>query len=267
MNWVRVWELGLDPSFFADCRSYRQILSRLYEEWMRREGKIRWGDKTPQYIAEIPTLLEIFPSSKIIHIYRDGRDVALSWVRNDFGPENIFTAVRRWKYFVNMGCRVGATLPPETYLEISYEKLLSHPEATMRRVCAFLNEPFCRDVLTPKRLEIRAIRVHKHKRASGSEIVKSNAGKWKESMSPSDCVLFESIAGDLLRTLGYETEGKTRHISQSEQFKWKMHHTFWRYRQILHMKYRGAWVITRLLLRWADLRCRLRSARPSSLAR
>ena len=86
-------------------------------------------------------------------------------------------------------------------------------------------------------------------------------------MSLSDRVLFESIAGDLLRTLGYETEGRTRHISKSEQLKWRMHHAFWRYRQILHMRYGGAWVITRLLLRWAEIRCRLRSARPSSLAR
>ena len=177
MSWVRVWGLSLDPSFFAGCRSYSEILSRLYEEWMRREGKIRWGDKTPQYVTEMPTLLEIYPSCKIIHIYRDGRDVALSWLRLGFGPENIFTAARRWKYFVNMGRRAGATLPPETYLEISYETLLSHPEATMRRTCAFLNEPFCRDVLTPKRLGIGLISVRKRKLISDSEIVKSNSSK------------------------------------------------------------------------------------------
>jgi hypothetical protein len=44
------------------------------------------GDKTPNYVLEIPTLLEIFPRAKVIHIYRDGRDVALSWRAIPLGP-------------------------------------------------------------------------------------------------------------------------------------------------------------------------------------
>ena len=267
MTWVRAWGLSLAPSFFADCRSYREVLSRLYEAWMRKEGKIRWGDKTPLYVAEIPTLLEIFPPSKIIHIYRDGRDVALSWLRTDFGPKNLFTAARQWKYLVNTGRRTGANLSPETYLDISYETLLSHPEATMKRVCAFLNEPFCNDVLRPNRLPPEVIIMRRHTWASDSEIIKSNTAKWKKAMSPSDRILFESVSGDLLRELGYETEGTTRCISRTEQLKWEMHNAFWGFRQILYVRKPGSWVISRLLFRWAEIRGRLRSAKAHSLPR
>jgi len=161
-------------------------------------------------VCEIPTLLEIFPSCKILHIYRDGRDVALSWIAVPFGPENVFTAARQWKYYVNAGRCVGATLPSETYLEVCYEKLLSHPEATMNRVCTFLNEPFSSDVLKPNFLERQfpgaIIGKWKHGPVSKTQIVSSNSGKWKEAMSPSDRALFESVAGDLLGALGYETE-------------------------------------------------------------
>jgi hypothetical protein len=267
MRWVRAWGLSLDPSSFADCRSYREVLSRLYEKWTRKEGKIRWGDKTPQYVAEIPTLLEIFPSCKIIHIYRDGRDVALSWLRAGFGPENVFTAACRWKHLVNAGRRTGTNLSPETYLEVSYETLLFHPEATMKRVCAFLNEPFCHDVLRRNLLAAEVISVRRRTSVSDSEIIKSNTGKWKEAMSPSDRILFESVAGDLLRALGYETEGRTRHISRAEQIKWKMHSAFWSFRQILYMRNPGSWAISRLFFRWAEIRRRLRSARTHSLPR
>ena len=262
INWVRVWGLNLDLSSFAHCRSYREIVSLIYDEWMRKEGKLRWGDKTPQYVSEIPTLLRIFPSCKIIHIYRDGRDVALSSMRAHFGPENVFTAASQWKHYVNIGCRVGATLPRGTYFEVCYEALLSQPEATMERVCQFLDEPFCRDVLKPdflERLNRPAIIGTRAPTAiSRTEIATSNSGKWKKAMSLSDRILFESIAGDLLTLLGYETEGKTRHIYKSERLKWKAHHAFWYFLQRLNTKNKRPWFVTMLLMRWADIRYRLR---------
>jgi len=75
-GWVRPWGLPLAPEDFADCRSYRQVVCRLFEAWARQENKPRWGDKTPRYVLWIPELVALFPGAKIIHIYRDGRDVA-----------------------------------------------------------------------------------------------------------------------------------------------------------------------------------------------
>ena len=231
LHLIKPWGLALDLSSFAHYRSYAQVVSRIFEEWARKENKRRWGDKTPWYVTEISTLFELFPSCKIIHIYRDGRDVALSWMRAPFGPENIYTAARRWKNHVKTGRHVGITLPLETYLEVRYETLLSHPEATMKSVCAFLKEPFCRDVLKPSFIERQnlptTIVKRENTRFPKTKIVSSNSGKWKEAMLRSDQILFESVAGDLLRTLGYETEGLTRRIPPLEQFMWKIHNIFW----------------------------------------
>ena len=60
-RWVRRWRLELEPDSFSDCRSFREILCRMYEAWARRANKPRWGDKTPQHAAEIPLLLTLFP--------------------------------------------------------------------------------------------------------------------------------------------------------------------------------------------------------------
>ena len=255
LDHVRLRELPLQPSSFADCRSYREIISRVYQAWSKKKGKIRWGDKTPQYVAEIPTLLEIFPSCKIIHIYRDGRDVALSWLNQKFGPENIFTAASRWKYFVNAGRRAGASLSSQSYLEISYEALLASTEETMRRVCAFVEEPFFRNVLTPNSFDGQLSVFRKKKKSvSNSEIIKSNSGKWKYVMSPSDRVVFESIAGELLNALGYETDGKTRHISAFERVQWELHHNIRRFRQIFYMRNPHKWIMDNMFYRWTEVR-------------
>ena len=261
--WVQRWEINLPASAFGHFRSYRAVVSRLFEDWKQREGKTRWGDKTPQYVSEIPTLLEIFPSSKIIHIYRDGRDAALSWVRAPFGPENIYVAAQEWRRFVNAGRRVGVKLSPETYLEVRYETLLAEPEATMMCICEFINEPYSRKVLKPNLLRANRHSVfwHPHRmRVSETEVVRSNSGMWRNAMRVSDQVIFESVAGDLLRELGYKTEGKIRHVSQSEHLRWIARHYFWFILKRLGTRDKNTWIPSHLLLRWATFRCHLRSA-------
>lgn len=265
LRWVRDWGVRLDPSAFAGDRSHGQILERLYSAWAYAHGKARWGDKTPQYAAAIPALLDIFPDARIIHIIRDGRDVALSLLDVRFGANNVFVAAREWKHYVTAGRRAGESLSPETYLEIRYEALLARPAETMSAVCTFIGEPFTDAVLRPtvsppprQRHQARIGAGPTRRRAA--DIVRTNAGKWKSAMTPANRVLFESVAGDLLATLGYETEGVTRHVSAVERGWWLAHH--------------GArWILARLntvaahtllrdfiVTRWADLRGRWRTA-------
>ena len=222
LRWVRAWNLRLEADSFADCRSFREVLCHLYEAWARREIKPRWGDKTPNYVTEIPLLAKLFPEARIIHIYRDGRDVAMSWVRARFTPQNMYTAARLWSSWVGAGRRTGAALPRGMYLEVRYEQLLAQPRETMQRVCEFVGEPFDEAILrlSPIMKNRRSHRVFNpfaRKLPRPVEIVSSNCGKWKTRMPARDRVLFESVAGDLLQSLGYETEGRTRRITPAER--------------------------------------------------
>jgi hypothetical protein len=234
-GWVKAWGLTLDASAFAADRSFARIVARVYEAWAERQQKPRWGDKTPSYVREIPLLLKLFPAAKILHIYRDGRDVALSWLRYGIGPRNLYTAARMWSDTVRAGRRAGAAAGPERYLEVRYEALLADPAAVMRAVCAFLDEPFTDAVLRPHafagegakgpvQLHYFFIGKPRGPRPRQKEIVAENAGKWKREMTPAGKILFESAAGDLLRELGYETEGRVRTIAPPERWLWKTHH-------------------------------------------
>jgi hypothetical protein len=262
LQWVRRWGLSLAPTDFAHYRSYAQMVVRLYEEWARQEHKPRWGDKTPQYVTDLPLLVTLFPGCKIVHIYRDGRDVALSWLRVNLGPANVFTAAMAWKYFVTAGRRAGTCLPPSTYREIRYETLLTQPQETLEQLCAFLDEPFCPDILTPNALLLpnrsRMLGKRSALNVSNAEIVSTHTGLWQHQMSATDKILFESIAGDVLTALGYETEGRIRHISKAEQLFWQMHQTFWWFLGRLNTSDKRAWLKTDLLLRWVELRARLK---------
>lgn len=241
-------------------------MARIYEGWACKENKPRWGDKTPHYVTKIPVLLELFPSSKIIHIHRDGRDVALDWVGIRFGPHNLFTAARDWKATVSAGRQAGARLRSETYLEVRYESLVSAPGKTMKRVCAFLDEPFTDAVLRPtpyksqNRPHHRPIFGADRPRMFSPQIMSTEAGKWKREMPSSDRILFESVAGDLLEELGYETEGITRRIAKPEQLVWRAHNLFLRLLSRLNMTDSHKLLQDSLVRKWAALRYRQRVA-------
>jgi hypothetical protein len=201
LRWVRPWNVSLTPSSLAHCRSYAELVSALYEDVAHRHGRPRWGDKTPNYALEIPTLLEIFPHAKVIHIYRDGRDVALSWRAIPLGPRDVVNAALRWKRRVTVGQRDGSRFPG-SYHEVRYESLLSRPEETMKKVCTFIDEDYTEDVLRPTRQDDPTPPI-----ASQTEIVTGNWAKWKSAMTWDERARFEGVAGDLLGSLGYETEG------------------------------------------------------------
>jgi len=275
-HWVSRWELPLQPEAFADCRSFAAMVTRFYREWARREDKPRWGDKTPQYVTEIPTLRAIFPTAQFIHIIRDGRDAARSWVKHPEGSGNLYAAASEWKRMVRTGRAAGASLPPDRYLEVRYETLLVEPQATLRRVCRFLREAFSEAMLQPHPLPEkyypRLIGERRPLNPSWNRITPANAFKWKHNMSSADRALFESVAGDLLEELGYEVDGKTRLIPRLERMWWNAHNFSCRCTRVLNLREKHVWLAPRAHLWWLERLQHLRSAediaepaRPGSL--
>jgi hypothetical protein len=49
---------------------------------------------------------------------------------------------REWLRAVELDMRLSKTLLNERILRVLYEDLVLHPEATLRRICAFIDEKF-----------------------------------------------------------------------------------------------------------------------------
>jgi len=177
------------------------IISGLFEKNARGEGKSRWGDKTPYYVMHIPKLIEWFPNAQIVHLIRDGRDVALSLFgrRHDFSVYNTYFAAEYWESYVEKGRTLGSQFPPHQYMEMRYEDLLAHPEDSMQRLCSFLGEPYSAELFAVTSVDDpgKTPLVHEPIKAD-------NAGKWRSKMTPAQIRAFESVAGKTLREFGYD---------------------------------------------------------------
>lgn len=187
--------------------SYRDLVNAIFGEYAKRNGKDRWGDKTPSYVSELDILWNLFPGCRIVHLVRDGRDVAASLGRLEWGSGHIPTVAEDWRWKTTLAHKIGAVLG-EHYLEVRYEDLVLSTEETLRTICAFLKEPFHGDMLdfhvtAEKEMPSESMKWH---RTSVQAPDDRKVSMWKRQMSLSDRIIFEQIAGATLDLFGYERE-------------------------------------------------------------
>jgi Sulfotransferase family len=191
-------ELGDGPSV-----SYRDAISAAYRAYARSRGKELWGDKTPRYVEHIPFLATLFPSSRFVHLVRDGRDVALSYADVSFGPKTIAQAAGLWARRVSAGMRDGRALAAGRYIELRYEDLVDDPETQLKELCRFLDISFEPAMLDGANNDDdvlpRATAYNPHVTERPTRGVR----EWKRTMPARHVEMFEAVAGNVLSELGY----------------------------------------------------------------
>src|SRR5579872_889601 len=80
---------GLEPNeitekILNDCTSAGGFLSVLMEEIARRQDVPRWADCTPEHVLYLRRIKKSIPDAIFVHLIRDGRDVALSYAKQDW---------------------------------------------------------------------------------------------------------------------------------------------------------------------------------------
>jgi hypothetical protein len=187
--------------------SYRDLIDAIFSEYAERKGKARWGDKTPAYITEIDILLQIFPGCRLIHMVRDGRDVALSLGGINWGSRHIPSVAEDWRWKTVLAHKIGTVLG-DRFLEVRFEDLIHDTEGELRRICEFLGEAFDPAVLQyaasgETEMPIDSMQWH---RTSTRPPDPEKVYEWKRRMPVADRILFEAVAGDALELFGYERE-------------------------------------------------------------
>ena len=201
-----------DEQLVLDVSSYPELLARIFSCYASKSGKSRWGDKTPSYVTDIPLLRLLFPECRILHIVRDGRDVAQSMARVSWGSSHVPHLAMDWRRKATLGHKTGITLGRH-YLLIRYEHLVLRAEETLKQVCTFLEEPYDPGMLqyhVKAQQEMPSDSMQWH-RSSVKPPDPSKVFAWKRDMSQTDKIIFEQLAGDALDLFGYErvTDGPT----------------------------------------------------------
>jgi hypothetical protein len=198
------------------------VVRSFYETYAARQGKPRWGDKSPPYTWRARTIQRVLSEAHFVHLIRDGRDVALSLSEVSWGTRDVTAAAHKWVDELKRARKRARKLYWGTYMELRYEDLVADPEPHLREVATFLELPWDDAMLDYHRgAEARMKEVVRELRPAGGgtitaeervrqhELVSrppssSRVGRWRTEMSAEDRAAFEAVAGELLAKLGYE---------------------------------------------------------------
>ena len=119
-------------------RMYRQLLLTKVPETAHR-----WCEKRPYNVLHIPEILAYFGSeARFIHLVRDPRAVCTS--THPENPAEYWVSPERYVRDVSEGLRHQNH--PQV-LTIRFEDLILHFDPTIRRVCEFIGEEVCPEII------------------------------------------------------------------------------------------------------------------------
>jgi hypothetical protein len=118
---------------------------------LHRSGALEephWGWKAPRTIFLLPFVHRQFPRMRLVHVVRDGKDMAYSknqaqlvrhgaWVLSDEERERLAAPVRAMTFWsrVNLAAaRYGEARLGERYLRVRFEDACADPATTIRRI-------------------------------------------------------------------------------------------------------------------------------------
>jgi hypothetical protein len=204
---------GLDPGairakVLADCTNGGNFLRIVMEEIARKQGVRRWADCTPEHLLHLPRIKETIPDALIIHIIRDGRDVALSTEKQgyikplpwDRTPRTMVAGVY-WDWIVNRGRKDGRDLRDD-YIEVHFEDLVSNPPQVLARLGEFIDHDLDYEQILKVGIGSVSEPNTSFKDSSNGKSF-SPVGRWREKFASQDLVMFEALVGDTMTELGY----------------------------------------------------------------
>lgn len=216
---------GLDPKPLAErliqeCRNGGDFLRIVMEEMARHQGVQRWADCTPDHILYLPRIKQTIPNALVIHIIRDGRDVALSMEKQGWPKQLSWdTKPRRlagglyWEWLTRRGRKDGEQLRSD-YIEVRYEDLVSKPREVLQQLSLFVDQDLDYDRI--QRVGIGS--VSRPNTSFNDECGFDPIGRWKNSYSLEEIATFELLVGETLEALGYERSVREK----STALEWKL---------------------------------------------
>jgi len=185
----------LDYENLEKYADYKDLIRASIEQRLAKNGKVIWGDKSPNLQHYLADLLLLIPEAKIIHIVRDGRATAYSNATRNH--QHILLAAQDWVKGNVVAISNQQLVGEAQYMIIKYENLLEFPEKTMKKVCTFLAIDF----------EEKMLNLQNEK--EGKSYVKntfdtSKINQYKKQISTKNLRKIERIQAPLLQKMGYE---------------------------------------------------------------
>ena len=197
------------------CRtpSVVAVFGAVYDIMAETRGAQTWCCKSLANINYLSDIENYFrDGAKYIYLYRDGRDVAVSFCKAVVGEKHFYHIAKEWAATQQIALGMRERIGPSRFFGVRYEDITAQPESTMQQLCKFLGYRY-----TPSMLSFH--KTDEAKKAAESSdlwgnvvnpVMSENSRKFLREAAPADVRIFELVAGDVLDALGYDRVGSER---------------------------------------------------------
>ena len=206
-NWQRLKLFGISKEKYLT--ELGKNLSTLQENYMKKNNKKRWAEKTPTNIFHIDFINELFPDCQLINVIRDGRDVICSYKKR-WGSLTIYNAVKTWNKSIDLTFQFRKKFTKEKYYEVRYEEIVSNPEIQTKKLMDFLGEKWTEDLLNHHKKHHDFLKKPDNQKEKNPQrhspskpIFKSSIGRWKKELNIIEKTYIKIFLKDNLEKLGY----------------------------------------------------------------
>lgn len=219
-----------DSYFFSDRyrHAWEPGLRRLIVDRFDAEVANAYGPspRPPLVVVKEPgshvadLLMSLFPTSRMVFLLRDGRDVVDSWLAAyrpgswalDHGAFPVTDAGREalvrwqstvWRFRTELVQRVFDEHAPDSRVLVRYEDVVADPVRELARICACLPIDATADGLAEIAVRHAYEAVPPSAKGDGKAIRSATPGGWRYNLTPAEQDVMHEVMGAKLAELGY----------------------------------------------------------------
>lgn len=183
-----------------------EVMRSIYELTAIAKKAKYWCCKSMANVEFLPQIHADLPAAKYIYLYRDGRDVALSFTKAFVGEKHVYAIAKQWAKDQELALHFQAICPQNQFFMLKYEDFIENPVLELQRLCQFLEIPYLESMMQYHQSK------ESQRTADSGEmwknvvkpVIKQNKQKFLKELSQEQITIFEKVGGAYLTKLGYE---------------------------------------------------------------
>lgn len=192
--------------------NYADLIALVYRFYAKEKELLIWGDKNNYYIDHIPLLKKIYPNARFIHLVRDGRDVACSYLElnrdidkdsayRPILPNEISSIANEWK---ENNLLVESDLEETNHIRVRFEDIILSFDSEMKRILSFLELPWSDEIVNYNVKNDEPESTLKWKKKTTMPIQKNVIHRYQKDLTVNEIEAFNKNADSLLNKYGYK---------------------------------------------------------------
>ena len=143
-------------------------------------------EHTPSNLIHSDFILDMVPNSKIIHIYRDPRDVLCSYKVQDWGSSQLENNIEWLNDVLSQWKIKKESIAPDRFIEIAFEDLIFSYDSQIKKINDFLG-------------------INSNDKLPTIDLSKHNIGRWKKGLNEKEKFISNTKLKNIINDYGYNS--------------------------------------------------------------